>query len=158
MLRTLFPDARVVLDESYRIVQLERDRVVDRFEDLSDGAREQVGIIGRLALADVLADGDRVCVLLDDALAFTSDRRFARMASVMALASCPHADRGVHQRLGALPQGGRGPRHRPRCRCASSAGPGGAVRRAGIVVGREGSDHLNHRTLLPRIGHPDARP
>jgi len=87
MLRTVFPDARVVLDESYRIVQLERDRVVDRFEELSDGAREQVGIIGRLAMADVLAGQDHVCVLLDDALAFTSARRFARMASVLALAA-----------------------------------------------------------------------
>ena len=51
---------------------------------LSDGTREQVAILARLAFADMLQEqGLPALIVLDDALAFSDDRRFRRMVAIL---------------------------------------------------------------------------
>ena len=52
------------------------------FESLSGGAKEQLGIVARLAVAALVAKEDTVPVMIDDALGFTDPGRLARMAAV----------------------------------------------------------------------------
>jgi uncharacterized protein YhaN len=52
------------------------------YESLSGGAREQLGILARLAGAALVAKEDTVPVMIDDALGFTDPDRLARMAAV----------------------------------------------------------------------------
>ncbi|TNC53002.1 hypothetical protein FHG66_01565 [Rubellimicrobium rubrum] len=84
-LRILQPDADVVLNET--TLEIEGFRRGDReeaFHDLSIGAREQVAVITRLALADILRGSNRPsAVILDDALVNTDEGRLARMHLVL---------------------------------------------------------------------------
>ena len=50
---------------------------------LSGGAREQLSVIVRLGLAEVLGDGERLPVVLDDALVNSDPARLARMLKVL---------------------------------------------------------------------------
>ena len=52
------------------------------FESLSGGAKEQLGIVARLAVAALVDKEDTVPVMLDDALGFTDPDRLAKMAAV----------------------------------------------------------------------------
>lgn len=52
------------------------------YESLSGGAKEQLGILARLAGAALVADDDGVPVLIDDALGFTDPDRLAKMGAV----------------------------------------------------------------------------
>jgi len=52
------------------------------YESLSGGAREQLGILARLAGAALVAEEDSVPVLIDDALGFTDPDRLIRMGEV----------------------------------------------------------------------------
>ncbi|ORW02454.1 AAA family ATPase [Mycobacterium kyorinense] len=52
------------------------------YESLSGGAKEQLGILARLAGAALVAKEDSVPVLIDDALGFTDPDRLARMGEV----------------------------------------------------------------------------
>jgi len=52
------------------------------YESLSGGAKEQLGIIARLAGAALVAEEDSVPVIIDDALGFTDSHRLARMGAV----------------------------------------------------------------------------
>ncbi|BBX15426.1 hypothetical protein CRI77_20155 [Mycolicibacterium duvalii] len=52
------------------------------YESLSGGAKEQLGIVARLAGAALVAKEDSVPVVIDDALGFTDPDRLARMAEV----------------------------------------------------------------------------
>ena len=62
--------------------------VTEPFESLSVGAREQVAVITRLALADVLRSaGQPTAIILDDALVNTDEGRLARMHLVLQKAS-----------------------------------------------------------------------
>ena len=54
------------------------------FDSLSGGAREQLGILARLAGAALVAEEDSVPVLIDDALGFTDTDRLARMGEVFS--------------------------------------------------------------------------
>jgi hypothetical protein len=84
-LRLIHPDSDVVLDGSS--LELKGFRRGDReepFENLSVGAREQVAVITRLALADLLAAAGRpAAVILDDALVNTDETRLERMHLVL---------------------------------------------------------------------------
>lgn len=50
------------------------------YESLSGGAKEQLGIVARLAGAALVANDDTVPVVIDDALGFTDPDRLTRMA------------------------------------------------------------------------------
>lgn len=61
------------------------------FDQLSQGAREQLGIISRLAYADLLRDAGRpTLILLDDALVHTDEDRLAQMKRVLYDAAQRH--------------------------------------------------------------------
>lgn len=63
-----------------------RNRTLDGrtvpFESLSGGAKEQLGIVARLAVAALVANEDTVPVVIDDALGFSDPERLARMGAV----------------------------------------------------------------------------
>jgi chromosome segregation ATPase len=52
------------------------------YESLSGGAKEQLGILARLAGAALVAKDDAVPILIDDALGFTDPERLVKMAAV----------------------------------------------------------------------------
>ncbi|GIW72818.1 MAG: hypothetical protein KatS3mg102_2360 [Planctomycetota bacterium] len=54
------------------------------FEELSAGTREQLGLLVRLGLADVVAGEGTLPVVLDDNLVWTDEQRLERMLQVLA--------------------------------------------------------------------------
>ncbi len=84
-LRLLDPDSDVVLnEETLEIEGVLRAGRPEPFEALSMGAREQVAVITRLALADILRTSQRPsAVILDDALVNTDETRLDRMHLVL---------------------------------------------------------------------------
>ncbi|WP_109473381.1 AAA family ATPase [Ornithinimicrobium cavernae] len=54
------------------------------FDQLSGGAREQLGILSRLAVAGLVEEGAGVPVVIDDALGYTDPERLDRVGSVFA--------------------------------------------------------------------------
>lgn len=84
-LRLLAPDGSVVLNEdTLELSEVVRNGVSEPFSNLSMGAREQVAVITRLALADLLREaGQPSTVLLDDALVNTDAERLDRMHLVL---------------------------------------------------------------------------
>ncbi|VEF42807.1 AAA family ATPase [Bordetella bronchiseptica] len=75
-LALLFPGAQWRLDETLMPVALRRDGLEDGLEALSFGTREQLGVLARLAYADLLAQAGRPALLvLDDALVHADDAR-----------------------------------------------------------------------------------
>ena len=80
-LRMLFPETELRLNEDdLEIVSLRRGGVEEPFLSLSVGAREQVAVLTRLALADLLREKGRpVALILDDPLVNSDDERFRRM-------------------------------------------------------------------------------
>lgn len=62
-----------------------------RFEELSVGAREQVGVVARLAYADLLREaGKPTLLMLDDALVHTDEDRLGQMKRVLYEAASRH--------------------------------------------------------------------
>ncbi|WP_157264868.1 AAA family ATPase [Azohydromonas aeria] len=94
----LFPQARVELDETLMPGPLRRGdgSSVDgegsgAFEQLSFGAREQMGLISRLAYADLLQEAGRpTLILLDDALVHSDALRLAAMKRILFDAATRH--------------------------------------------------------------------
>jgi uncharacterized protein YhaN len=61
------------------------------FEALSFGAREQLGLIARLAYADLLREAGRpTLIILDDALVHSDEGRLAQMKRVLFDAGTRH--------------------------------------------------------------------
>jgi len=61
------------------------------FASLSFGAREQMGVISRLAYADLLREAGRpTLIILDDALVHSDDERLAQMKRVLFDAATRH--------------------------------------------------------------------
>ena len=88
-LQALFPDAELAVDEALQITGVtRRDGGAEPFEQLSDGTREQIAILVRLALAELLSEqGLPAVVVLDDALVFSDDERIARMFAILERAA-----------------------------------------------------------------------
>lgn len=88
----LHAGSEVVLDEdTLELSALRRDNLVEAFGGLSMGAREQVAVITRLALADILSDaGHTSCLVLDDPLVNADQRRLERMHLVLHRAAQRH--------------------------------------------------------------------
>ncbi|MBO0904609.1 AAA family ATPase [Jiella sonneratiae] len=84
-LRLIHPESDIDLDEeTLELKGLTRAGVAERFERLSAGAREQVAVVTRLALAQVLKQGGHpAAVILDDALVNTDEIRLERMHQVL---------------------------------------------------------------------------
>ena len=87
-LEALFPGADLDVDDAYRITTVARGAGAEPFEQLSEGTREQIAILARLAFAELLADQGRpAVVVLDDALVFSDDRRIEQMFEILARAA-----------------------------------------------------------------------
>ncbi|MGV0691880.1 hypothetical protein ABQE59_17520, partial [Mycolicibacillus trivialis] len=72
----------VDVDTGLRIVSRTLDGCTVPYDALSGGAKEQLGILTRLAGAALVAKEDSVPVLIDDALGFTDPQRLGKMSQV----------------------------------------------------------------------------
>jgi chromosome segregation ATPase len=73
----------VSVDSRLRITHRELDGVRVRFDQLSGGAAEQLGILARLAVASMVDPEHGVPVVIDDALGFTDPDRLRRIGTVV---------------------------------------------------------------------------
>ena len=76
------PTFEVDIDSDLRIRSRTMDGTTVPYESLSGGAKEQLGILARLAGAALVAKEDSVPVVVDDALGFTDPDRLAKMGEV----------------------------------------------------------------------------
>jgi len=85
-LSDLFSDGRVSIDsKAMEITHIERNGMVERYEDLSVGTREQLSVLTRLAVAQLLDEkGQPSVVILDDALVYSDERRMAKLKEILA--------------------------------------------------------------------------
>ena len=76
------PSFEVDIDSDLCIRSRTMDGITVPYESLSGGAKEQLGILARLAGASLVAKEDTVPVVVDDALGFTDPNRLAKMGEV----------------------------------------------------------------------------
>lgn len=77
----------VELDDELRVVRRTLEGVTLDVDQLSVGAREQIGVLARLACAAIVSpDGGGAPVTLDDALGWSDPSRLARMGAAIAAA------------------------------------------------------------------------
>ncbi|CPR09870.1 hydrolase [Mycobacterium bohemicum DSM 44277] len=76
------PTFEVDVDSDLCIRNRTLNGVTVPYESLSGGAKEQLGILARLAGAALVAKEDTVPVVVDDALGFTDPDRLAKMGEV----------------------------------------------------------------------------
>ena len=76
------PSFEVEVDSDLCITNRTVDGCTVPYESLSGGAKEQLGILARLAGAALVAKEDSVPILIDDALGFTDPDRLVKMAEV----------------------------------------------------------------------------
>ncbi|RIV77648.1 AAA family ATPase [Burkholderia pseudomallei] len=88
----LFPQATLELGEDFVPRLLTRPGAeVGDFHEMSFGAREQMGVISRLAYADLLKEAGRpTLIMLDDALVHSDDGRLGQMKRVLFNAAARH--------------------------------------------------------------------
>ena len=88
-LKLIHPGTEIELDDAtLELRGLHRRGVEEEFRRLSAGAREQVAVVTRIALARVLKKGGHpATVILDDALVNTDERRLERMHLVLQKAA-----------------------------------------------------------------------
>jgi DNA repair exonuclease SbcCD ATPase subunit len=94
-LQLLFPHASLDIDENLTPGPLTRPgsngAETSLFEELSFGAREQMGVISRLAYADLLKEAGRpTLIILDDALVHSDTARLAQMKRLLFDAATRH--------------------------------------------------------------------
>ncbi len=81
--RIVFGDTfEVEIDSELRICSRTLSGRTVPYESLSGGAKEQLGIVARLAGAALVAKEDSVPVVIDDALGFTDAERLTKMGAV----------------------------------------------------------------------------
>jgi AAA ATPase domain len=76
------PSFEVDVDSDLCILNRTLDGCTVPYESLSGGAKEQLGILARLAGAALVANEDAVPILIDDALGFTDPQRLVKVAEV----------------------------------------------------------------------------
>ena len=88
-LQMLFPSAEISMDEDLNIKGMSRREGYEEvFDHLSMGTQEQIALLVRLAFAEMLIDqGAPAAVILDDALAFSDDRRMRLMFDILSHAA-----------------------------------------------------------------------
>ncbi len=87
-LARLLPGASLSCDDDFKVNAVLRGPNEEPFATLSDGTREQIAILTRLAYADMLVDrGKPAMVVLDDALAFSDENRIERMFDILTEAA-----------------------------------------------------------------------
>jgi uncharacterized protein YhaN len=93
-LNDLFPGAELQLGSGFGIEGLKRSSAQSEpFGRLSDGTREQIAVLVRLALGAMLAErGQAIPIILDDALVYSDDDRITHMFDALSRA-------GQHQQI-----------------------------------------------------------
>ncbi len=88
-LTDLFPAAELDLGDRYAVSGIARSGAArERFELLSDGTKEQIAVLTRLAMGSLLAErGLAVPIVLDDALVYADDDRIERMFDALSRAA-----------------------------------------------------------------------
>ncbi|MCF8590240.1 AAA family ATPase [Gordonia liuliyuniae] len=77
---------RFSVGDDFQIASRTLDGVTVDVAALSGGAREQLGLLARLACASLVDEADGVPVILDDALGYTDPKRLASMSTVIGTA------------------------------------------------------------------------
>jgi hypothetical protein len=80
------PSFEVEIDSDLQILSRTLDGRTVPYESLSGGAKEQLGIVARLAVASLVDKQDAVPVVIDDALGFTDPQRLTKMCEVLDVA------------------------------------------------------------------------
>lgn len=81
------PSLEVELDDDLKMARRTLDGVTLDVDQLSVGAREQLGVLARLACAAIVSpDGGGAPVIIDDALGWSDPPRLARMGAAIAAA------------------------------------------------------------------------
>ena len=81
------PTFEVELDEDLRVACRTLNGTTLDFEQLSTGAREQLGVLSRLACAAIVSlDDGGVPVMIDDALGWSDPQRLQSMGAAIAAA------------------------------------------------------------------------
>lgn len=87
----LFPRTTLEVDEQLRPGTFTRDNELGEINELSFGAREQMGLISRLAYADLLQEAGRpTLIILDDTLVHTDTDRLEAMKRILFDAASRH--------------------------------------------------------------------
>lgn len=81
------PTLRVEVNDKLQVVSRTVDGVTVALEQLSTGAREQIGLLVRLAAAATVSKEGGVPLVLDDALGSTDEGRLESMGAVLRIAS-----------------------------------------------------------------------
>lgn len=90
-LSVLFPQATLEVDEQLRPGTFTRGSELGQMTELSFGAREQMGLISRLAYADLLREAGRpTLVILDDTLVHSDSERLEDMKRILFDAASRH--------------------------------------------------------------------
>ncbi|MCK0107475.1 AAA family ATPase [Marinobacter sp. S0848L] len=90
-LSVLFPQATLEVDEQLRPGTFTRGSELGQVTELSFGAREQMGLISRLAYADLLREAGRpTLVILDDTLVHSDEERLDDMKRILFDAATRH--------------------------------------------------------------------
>jgi DNA repair exonuclease SbcCD ATPase subunit len=86
-LERLFGTSKLFFKDEFSLDAFERGGVREDIAELSDGTREQLSILVRVAFAEVLAEnGNPAPLVLDDPLAYSDDGRLAAVCSELAAA------------------------------------------------------------------------
>ncbi|MGI9425636.1 MAG: ATP-binding protein, partial [Hyphomicrobiaceae bacterium] len=84
----LFPDVSFGLDQKLAVASFTRNAVSEPIAAVSDGTREQISLLARLAYAGLLAEkGGSAPLILDDALVFSDDERLGLMFDILQKAA-----------------------------------------------------------------------
>lgn len=87
----VFGGAKISLGGPLDATEILRDSGAEHVEDLSDGTREQIAVMIRLAYARLFAErGEPVPLILDDALVFADDGRLNQMFGLLQEAGEHH--------------------------------------------------------------------
>ncbi len=87
-LQAIRPGSQLTMTPDLGVDKLVRAGAEEAFDRLSGGTREQLSVIVRLALAQVLAkDGLPMPLILDDTMGWTDDSRFSQMVRILRSAS-----------------------------------------------------------------------
>jgi len=90
-LTVLFPDARLEVDDQLLPGRFTRQGQSGQMAELSFGAREQMGLISRLAYADLLQEaGKPTLIILDDSLVHSDSVRLGSMKRILFDAAKRH--------------------------------------------------------------------
>jgi len=90
-LSVLFPEANLEVDENLMPGKFSRGSELGQMAELSFGAREQMGLISRLAYADLLQEAGRpTLIILDDTLVHSDAERLDAMKRILFDAATRH--------------------------------------------------------------------